>query len=130
MRRHIGYRQGSGRPLGGLRALGRPSGRVRGSSPGERRIADNTRDPEIQGPPVLPALSLVVAGSTAPAAPAAALGRPPRTDVDDDGFRLFVEVDRLDHRRPVDTEQFALYVGSEHAILLAEFSGPSSTQDT
>jgi hypothetical protein len=39
--------------------------------------------------------------------------------VDDHGIRHFVEVDRLDHRRPIDTEQFAPYVGTEHAILLA-----------
>jgi len=85
---------------------------------------------EVQCPPVPPALPLVVAGSTASAAPAPALGRAPRTDVDNDGFRLFVEVDRLDHRGPVDTEQFPPYAGSEHAILLAEFSGPSISQKT
>jgi hypothetical protein len=39
--------------------------------------------------------------------------------MDDHRFRLFIEVDRLDHRRPVDTEHFAPYVYTEHAILLA-----------
>jgi len=39
--------------------------------------------------------------------------------VDDHGFRIFGEVDRLDHRRPVDTEQYPPYVGTEHAILVA-----------
>jgi hypothetical protein len=32
---------------------------------------------------------------------------------------LLVEVDLLDHRRPVDTEHATPYVGTEHAILLA-----------
>jgi hypothetical protein len=40
------------------------------------------------------------------------------TDVDDHGTRLFVEVDRLDHRRPVDTEQIASYVGTERTDFL------------
>ena len=71
---------------------------------------------------VSPTLPLVVAGSTSPAAPAATLGRPPGADVDDDALRLLVEVDLLDHRRPVDTEQPAPYVGTEHATLLASFS--------
>jgi hypothetical protein len=39
--------------------------------------------------------------------------------VDDHGVGFFIEVDRLDHRRSVDTEHFAPYVYTEHAILLA-----------
>src|SRR5450756_595632 len=57
-----------------------------------------------------------------PTLPATALLRASGTDVDDHGSSLFVEVDRLDHRRPVDTEQFAPYVDTEHAILLASNS--------
>ena len=75
--------------------------------------------PEIERPPVAPALALVIAGSTHPAAPTPALGRTPRPHVDHHGFGLLVEVDLLDHRRPVDTEHATPYVGTEHAILLA-----------
>jgi hypothetical protein len=42
--------------------------------------------------------------------------------MDHHGFGLLVEVDLLDHRRPVDTEHATPYVGTEHAILLALFS--------
>ena len=90
--------------------------------PGSVGLQVTEQHAEVQCPPVPSSHPLVVAGGTAPAAPAAALGRAPRTDVDHHGFRLLVEVDRLDHRRPVDTEQFAPYVGCEHAILLALFS--------
>src|ERR1035438_9582405 len=76
----------------------------------------------VEGPPVPSPHTLVVAGSTASAEPAPALRRTPRPNVDHHGSCLFVEVDSLDHRRPVDTEQFAPYVGTEHAILLASFS--------
>jgi hypothetical protein len=101
---------------------------------GDRRAVFGTVDPgsvglqvteqhaEVQCPPVPSPHPLVVAGSTASTEPTPALLRAPGTDVDHHGFRIFVEVDRLDHRRPVDTEQFAPYVGTEHAILLASFS--------
>jgi hypothetical protein len=39
--------------------------------------------------------------------------------VDHHRVGLLVEVDLLDHRRPVDTEHATPYVGTEHAILLA-----------
>jgi len=42
--------------------------------------------------------------------------------MDHHGFGLLVEVDLLDHRRPVDTERTTPYVDTEHAILLAESS--------
>jgi hypothetical protein len=74
---------------------------------------------DVKGPPVPATVPLVVAGSAAPTKPAPAILRASGTDVNHDGSRLFVEVDRLDHRHPVDTEQFAPYVGTEHAILLA-----------
>jgi len=80
------------------------------------------KDADIQCPPVPAPFSPVVAGSTTPTLPATALLRASGTDVDDHGSSLFVEVDRLDHRRPVDTEQFAPYVDTEHAILLASNS--------
>jgi hypothetical protein len=42
--------------------------------------------------------------------------------VDHHGLGLLVEVDFLDHRRPVDTEHATPYVGTEHAILLVASS--------
>jgi hypothetical protein len=68
---------------------------------------------DIECPPVPPALPLVVAGSTYPATPTAALGRTPRADVDHHAISLFVEVDPFDHRGPVDTEHPAPYIYTE-----------------
>jgi len=76
-------------------------------------------DADVQCPPIPSTLPLVVAGGTLPAHATAAFLRAPRTDVGDHGTGIFVEVDRLDHRRPVDTEGTAPYLYSEHAILLA-----------
>lgn len=70
-------------------------------------------DTEVQRPPVPATLPLVIGGSTASAPPAAALRRTSGTDVDHHGLGLLVEVDSLDHCLPVDTEQFAPYVGTE-----------------
>jgi hypothetical protein len=78
--------------------------------------------PEIERPPVAAAFPLVIAGSTQPTPSTPALGRTPRSHVDHHGFGLLVEVDLLDHRRPVDTEHATPYVGTEHAILLASIS--------
>jgi hypothetical protein len=57
----------------------------------------------------------VIAGGSLPADPAAALGVPPRSDVSDNDVVLLVDLHRLDHRRPVDTEHATPYVGTEHA---------------
>ena len=62
---------------------------------------------EVHGPPVASPHPLVIARGATPTAPTMALLRAPGPDVDDDGIRLLVEVDRLDDRLPVDTEQFA-----------------------
>jgi hypothetical protein len=77
------------------------------------------KDTEVQRPPVPASFPLVIAGSTHSAPSTSSLRRAPGTDVDHHGIAFLVELDRLDHRRPVDTEQFAPYVGTEHAILLA-----------
>jgi len=82
------------------------------------------QDAEVQRPPVPATLPLVVARGETRTAPAAALLRASGTDVDHHRISLFVEVNRLDDRLSVDTEQFAPYVDSEHAILLASISGP------
>jgi len=86
--------------------------------------------PEIDRPPVAPTFPLVIARGTHSAAPTSALGRAPEAHVDHHRFRLLVEVDLLDHRRPVDTEHATPYVGTEHAILLTSSSGPSSSPKT
>jgi hypothetical protein len=90
--------------------------------PGSISLEVTEEDADVEGPPVPSPHTLVVAGGTTPAEPASAFRRTPRPNVDHHGSCLFVEVDSLDHRRPVDTEQFAPYVGTEHAILLASFS--------
>jgi hypothetical protein len=73
---------------------------------------------QVKCPPASPALSLVIARSGLAAAPTAALGIPAGPYMDDHGV-VVVLLHCLDHRRPVDTDHSAPYVGTEHAALLA-----------
>lgn len=69
--------------------------------------------PEVEAAPSAPALALVIAGRSHPAAPAAPPRRLAGTHVDDDLARLLVDLHVLDHDAPVDTEHPPPYVGSE-----------------
>jgi len=85
--------------LGDRRAMG---GAVH---PRRVRLEERQHRAAVETAPAARPLALVVAGSPDPAASAPSLGRTPRAHVGHDRVSLFVNRDRLDHRRPVDTEQ-------------------------
>jgi hypothetical protein len=87
--------------------------------PGSVGLQMTEEHTDVEGPPVPSSDALVIAWGTYPAPATPALLRASGPDVDDDGISHFVEVDRLDDRLPVDTEQLGPYVGTEHANLLA-----------
>ena len=111
-------------------APGRRSAHGSGVHPRGIGLEEAAQRPEVQSPPVAPALTLVIARRPHAAAPAPALGRTSRSYMDDHRFGLLVEVHILDHRGPVDTEHATPYVGTEHRHPPRLLLGPSSSPKT
>ena len=88
----------------------------------------STEASRVRPPASSAGLPLVVASSTYPAAPAAALGRVPRAHVDHHATNLYLEVDPFDHRRPVGTEHLAPHIYTKQPILLVIVSDPWNSQ--
>ena len=86
--------------------------------------------PQIERPPPPPALTPVIPRSPRTAPPTPALRVTTRPDPRDHRalLVLLVLLDRLDHRRPVDTEHTPPYIDAEHAALPASLSGLSEVR--
>ena len=90
----------------------------RAVDPRRVRLEVAAHDAQVERAPPPAPFSLVISRGTDPAAPAPALGRPPRTDAHDDRILLLCDLDPLDHGRLVDTDDPAPYARTEHAVLL------------
>jgi hypothetical protein len=80
------------------------------------------RHAKIERSPVPSSPTLVIAGSPTSTETTSTLRRPPRTHVDHDRVSLFIELHRLNHGRPIDTERPTPYACVEHANLLGPVS--------
>ncbi len=120
-RRHVIERPGVAGAVAGPGDLGHRRPMLGAVHPGGVSLEERADLAQVQRPPPPAPLTLVVAWRRAGATPAAALPRPPWTDVGDHGISVLVELDLLDHDLVAHAQQTTPYFDSEHPVLLRTF---------